>query len=282
MITTVLKTWIETVKLLVTNIRALAVFVVLYAVLLVTFYIFIATREATVSQVLITYVFLVLVPAEFFVNQAAIVEYARERRFPWRQIVRDAIKFAVVTIPIILLGWGIWALLNKWQAHFPAPRPTFAMAQTAAPPRQPLHWPTLLFATLRALFFAVLLPLATIQLWIEVAGRNLKTLLGGGAKSIGRRIVNALSRTFSADSVLTYALGMILFCALPYWVLLANISAKGTKTDFAIFILRVALVFAFTLIGWIVTIATLAKMYREPEPIVTTKPIPEATAEAAA
>jgi hypothetical protein len=279
--TATIKLWFDTLKTTLTNIRALALFAVLYGVLLVTFYIFIATREATVSQVLITYVFLVLVPAEFFVNQAAIVEYARERRFPWRQIVRDAIKFAVVTIPIILLGWGLWALLNKWQAHFPAPRPTFALAQNAAP-RQPIHWPTLLFATLRALVFGVLLPLAAIELWIEVAGRNLKTLMGGGAKTIGRRIVNALSRTFSADSVFTYALGMILFFALPYWVLLTNISAKGTKTDFAIFVLRVALVFAFTLIGWVVTIAALARMYREPEPVAATKPLPEATAEAAA
>ena len=127
-----------------------------------------------------------------------------------------------------------------------------------------------------------MLPLATIQLWIEVAGRNLKTLFGGGAKSIGKRIVNALSRTFSADSVLTYALGMVLFFALPYWVLRANISAKGTKTDFAIFILRAVLVFALTLIGWIVTVAALARMYREPEPVASTKPVPDATAEAAA
>lgn len=282
MITSTLKTWVEAIRSLVTNIRALAIFAVLYAVLLVTFYIFIATREATVSQVLITYVFLVLVPAEFFVNQAAIIEHARERRFPWSQIVRDAIKFAVVTIPIILLGWGLWALLNKWQAHFPAPHPTFAMAQTATPPRQPLHWPTLLFATLRALLFGVILPLATIQLWIEVAGRNLKTLFGGGAKSIGKRIVNALSRTFSADSVLTYALGLILFFVIPYALLRPTISVKGTKSDFAIFILQLLLAFVFTLLGWIVTVASLARMYREPEPIATTKPIPEATAEAAA
>lgn len=279
----ILRNWFDSLKSVLTNIRALAVFILLYAVLLVTFYIFIATREATVWQVLITYVLLVIVPAVFFVYQAAIIEHAREGRFPWRQMGRDAIKFAIVMIPILLLGWAIWVLLNKWQAHFPAPRPTFPMAQTAAPPRQPIHWPTQLFATLRALLFGIALPLVTIQLWIEVAGQNLKTLFGGGAKSIGRRIGNALSRTVSADSVLTYAIGMILFFAIPYWVLLANISAKGTKTDFAIFITRLVLVFVFTLIGWVVTVAALTRMYRAPDPVAApAQPVKDVPAEAAA
>ena len=58
------------IKTTLTNLRALIVFAILYALFLVSAYIFISTREATVWQVFITYVFLILIPAEFFILQA--------------------------------------------------------------------------------------------------------------------------------------------------------------------------------------------------------------------
>src|SRR6266849_6918415 len=115
MIATTFKTWIGTTKALLTNPRALAIFAALYALLLATLYWFIATREATVWQVAITLFGLVLIPAEFFILQAAIFDHARVARFPWKQIVRDALKLAVVTIPIILIGSALWYLLKKLQ-----------------------------------------------------------------------------------------------------------------------------------------------------------------------
>ena len=263
--TTTFKTWFGSIKSLVKDIRALAIFAVLYALLLVTFYIFIATREATVWQVVITYSFLVLLPAEFFVLQASIIQRAELKRFAWGQIARDALRFAVVTIPVILIGWGIWVLLNKWQAHYPAPRPTFALTSN---PRQlqSLHWPTLLFSTLRYLIFGVLLPLITIHLWIAVARQGLKSLTAGGAKAIGQRIGHAFVRAVDADSVLIYLLGLIIFGAAPYFILRTTISAKGTKTDFAILIVQLLLAYVVTLIGWVVTVSTLAKMSAKASP----------------
>ena len=50
-----IKHFLENARATLTNLRALAIFAGLYALLLVTFYIFIATREATVWQVLMTY-----------------------------------------------------------------------------------------------------------------------------------------------------------------------------------------------------------------------------------
>src|ERR1700730_11834732 len=116
-----IKRLLEITRILLTNPRALAVFAALYALLLATLYAFISIREATVWQVAVTMFFLVLVPAEFFVLQAAILQHSRAEKFHWGQIIRDAIKFAVVTIPIILLGYALVYLLNKWKAHFPAP-----------------------------------------------------------------------------------------------------------------------------------------------------------------
>src|SRR2546423_4022275 len=153
MITT-LKTWTETTKKTLTNLRALGIFVALYALLLVSLYIFISTHEATVWQVLVTYVFLILLPLEFSVLQAAILNGARGRRFHGKQILVDAIKIAIATIPLILIGWLFWYLLNKIQVRFPAPLspPVFG----SAPPKpQPIHWPTLIFSTLRFLLFGI-------------------------------------------------------------------------------------------------------------------------------
>src|SRR6266568_6771373 len=102
---TTIRTFIDSVRALTTSPRAFAILAALYALLLATLYGFISTREATLGQVTITFVFLVLIPVEFFVLQAAILQHSRLQKFHWAQILRDAIKLAVVTIPIILLGF---------------------------------------------------------------------------------------------------------------------------------------------------------------------------------
>jgi hypothetical protein len=238
--------------------KALAIFAALYALLLATLYWFSATREATVWQVFVTLAGFVVIPAEFFILQAAIVDHARDSRFRWRAILIDALKIFVATIPILVIAYVLWLLLNKWQLHYPAPK--VAIVFPPAPPKtQPLHWPTLLFATKRFLFFGIALPLATIHLWIEVAGHDLKTLFAGFLKRIG----GVFARAFSSSSVLTYALGLIVFVAIPYVLLFVPLKITGNKTEFVVFILRLVLVFAFTLLGWIVTVGALAKLPRE-------------------
>src|SRR5712692_4722208 len=258
MIATTFKTWIDTTKALLTNVRALAIFAGLYALLLGTLYWFIATREATVWQVIITLVGLVVIPAEFFILQAAILDQARDSRFRWRAILIDALKIFVVTIPILVVAYVLWYLLNKWQLHYPAPKA--AIVFPPAPPKpQPVHWPTLLFATLRCLLFGIALPLAAIHLWIEIASHDLKTLFAGLLKRIG----GVFARAFSSSSVLTYALGLIVFVAIPYALLFVPITIKGNKTEFAVVILQLVLAFFFTLFGLVVTLGALAKLPRE-------------------
>src|SRR5437773_9115860 len=128
---------------------------------------------------------------------------------------------------------------------------------------QPLHWPTLLFATLRCLLFGIAFPLAVIHKWIEVTRNDLKTLFAGGAKGIFKRIGRGCAHAFSSNSVLTYVLGLIVFVLIPYALLFVPLTIKGNKTEFAFFIFRMILVFAFTLCGWIVTVSALARLLRE-------------------
>jgi hypothetical protein len=103
---------------------------------------------------------------------------------------------------------------------------------------------------------------------------------GGSVKPFLRRIGNALARSFQFDSVLTYALGLIIFVLLPYAILFVRIPIKGNKTEFVVFILQLLLAYVFTLIGWIVTLNTLTKVEAPPaEPVSA---ISDAPAEAAA
>src|SRR5437764_9798917 len=143
---TATRTSINSARALLTSPGALAIFAALYALLLATLYWFIATREATVWQVIITLVGLVVIPAEFFLLQAAILDQARDSRFRWGTILIDALKIFVVTIPILIVAYVLWYLLNKWQVHYPAPKPAITFPPTPPKP-QPVHWPTLLFAT---------------------------------------------------------------------------------------------------------------------------------------
>ena len=282
MITATLKTWLESARAVLRNARALAIFAGLYAVLLVTFYIFIATREATVWQVLITYAFLVLMPAEFFVLQSAILEHTRAGKFLWREIGRGAIKLFIATIPIFLIAFVFWALLDKFQLHYPAPKAALAESLRGTPKPVPLHWSTVIFATIRFLLFAIALPLAAIHLWIRVAAGNVRTLFSGGAEATVRRIGRWLARSFASDSVLMYALGAILFAFIPYAVLFIKISPKGTKPDFAVFIAQLLIAFCFSLIGWIVTVTALSKLNTQTSIANLPQRAPSTTAEAPA
>jgi drug/metabolite transporter (DMT)-like permease len=126
----------------------------------------------------------------------------------------------------------------------------------------------------------IVLPLAAIHLWIEVAARDVRSSVGGGVKTVLQRIGNALARAFEFDSVLTYALGLIIFVFVPYAILFVGKPPKGNKTDFAVFIARLLFVYVFTLIGWVVTLTTLAKI--EPSPAAPVSTIAEAPAEAPA
>lgn len=278
----VVRNLINALRALLKSPRALAIFALLYALLLITLYYFIATREATVWQVMVTYAFLVLLPIEFFVLQSAIIEHASQTRLVWRQVGHNAVKLLIVTIPIIVMGLVFWTLLDKFQLHYPAPKTALAETLRSAPKPQPLHWPSIIFATIRFLLFAFALPLATIHLWLSINGRSLRTLFSGGGEAIVKRIGRWISRCLAPDSVATYGLGAILFALIPYAIIFIPMSPKGTKTDFAVFIVRLLLAFCFTLIGWIATIRALAKFNSNPASVVVVAAVSSATVEAAA
>lgn len=256
----ILKLWFSAIAATIANFGALLVFAIIYAVLLVASYLFIWIREATIWQVLITYALMILIPLGFFTLQASIINRALDQKFRWRVILIDALKFLAVTIPVLLIVWLLYYLLNKISARYPAPVVVVPPAGKVTPPTTPaLHWPSLFFTTLRFVLLGVAFPLATIHLWIAVAGGELRTLFSDGAKVFFKRIGSALARAFSSDSVLIYGLGLVIFFVLPYIMLIPTFTISGNKTEFAVFGLRLLLAFLFSLVGWASTLTALAR-----------------------
>src|ERR1044072_4469963 len=205
---TTLKLWLSSMATVFANTGALLVFAIIYAFLLVGSYIFISIREATIWQVLVTYALMILIPIGFFTLQATIINRAIGQKLRWRVILIDALKFLVVTILVLLVVWLLHYLLNKLAARYPAPvaqiPPPAKAGQPTTPTTPPLHWPTLIFATLRFVLWGVAFPLAAMHLWIAIAGGEVRTLF---AKSLFKRVGSSLARAFSPDSVLIYGLG---------------------------------------------------------------------------
>lgn len=261
-----LKIWFESLRTIITSLRALLLFVLLYALLLVSFYFFISTREATVLQVLATYGLLLLLPMEFFTLQASILEFAHRHKFNLKQVITVALKLIAVTIPILILGAFCWWLMNKLQARFPAPVAPVVFAPTPPKP-QPIHWATILIATFRFVLFGIAFPLATLHLWIEAAVCDVRASFAGGLKTIFGRIGGALARAFSSEAVFVYGLGLILFVLGPYLILAPRIPLKGTKTAFIVFILQLIVAFGLMLIGWVVTLVALTRVTADSTPL---------------
>ena len=261
---------LHTTRALFSNRGSLAILAGLYVLLLAALYGFIATREATVWQILLTLVFLAAAPVIFFLLQAAIINHARAGRFEWSRVLSDSTRFALLALPVILIGVGIMWLLNRWQAHYLAP--TVNPGPLLSTPAAPLHWPSIMFATLRALIFGIALPLALIQLWVEAAGRSLFVRTGG--RAFLNRLGQTLSRAFAPQSVLIYMLGLFIFGLLPYVLVFIRIPFKGTWSEMSIFTVRLVVVFALILLGWVITLSTFAK---SGEGLAVASPEPNAT-----
>src|SRR5690349_12549549 len=279
--TNILKHWFSAIATMFANPGALLVFATLYALLLVACYLFISIREATIWQVLVTYALMILIPLDFFTLQAAIVNRATDQRLRWRVILIDALKFFVVCIPVLLVVWLLHFLLNKIAVRYPAPVPIVEVLPPnqieLPPPTPPLHWPSLIFSTLRFVLWGVAFPLATIHLWIAIAGGEVRPLFSNGVKLFFKRIGSALVRAFSPDSVLLYGLGLLVFFVLPYVILVPTFTVNGNKRELAVFVLRLLLSFLFSLIGWVWTLTAFARTVPGLPPEVLPTPVAQPT-----
>ena len=247
------------------NWRAFLTLLLLYGALIASLYLFIAVREASVWQVLATFLLAAIAPVLFFIIQTIGVRYVendvRTRDVRTRDLlrwaVRDFWKLLVATVPVLLLAWLIAYLFSKFQVAAPvavaeagraaagaAARPT---ARTAA---EVFSWKEVILTTLRFLILGLILPLLTIHLWIAAARRGL-----GGAF---RTIKHVMAAALAPGAVLVYAIGLLLFGLIPYFLITSNYSRGGAWTEIGLLSGRLLVASLFMLCGWIVTLGALS------------------------
>ncbi|HEY1404029.1 MAG TPA: hypothetical protein VGB05_07890, partial [Pyrinomonadaceae bacterium] len=203
--------------------RALAVLVALYLALIAAVFFFITTREANLWQLFVTGATVLLAPLLFFVVQAASASYAVGERGAaglLRRMARSFLKVLLVSIPLILLAVLSVYLLDKLERRAqlsPEERAGIEYARNAqademassssspeaSRPKPPVRWKYLLVSALRIFVLGLFLPLAAMHLWLAAARDGLIAAFA--------RFHRHIMRAFSARSVFTYGVGMIVF-----------------------------------------------------------------------
>ncbi|HEY0100115.1 MAG TPA: hypothetical protein VGB76_14290 [Pyrinomonadaceae bacterium] len=250
--------------------RAFALLIALYLALIAACFFFITTREATIWQLIVTGASALLAPLLFFVVQAAGASYALGERGAaglLRRTARSFAKVLLVSLPLVLLAVLAVYLLNKLENRVqltPEERaqaeysmsmtePDAASADAPSPesrPKPPVRWKYLSVSALRLLVLGLFLPLVAMHLWLAVARDGLLAAFA--------RFHRHIFRAFSARSVLTYGVGMIVFALIPYFLITKRTPVSNNTLELLLFGARILIAFTLMLFGWVMTMSALA------------------------
>lgn len=244
-----------------------------YVVLLATLYFFVAVREASIAQVTLTFALALIAPILFFLLQAMIASGFSDSVQPVsagvlaKRSLTGLWKFIVITLPLIALAILVIYLLAKYQSHLAAVpdsatqlHPMAASSRTHETARAPINWKGAALSTVRYLALGLVLPLAAIHLWLATARDGLIATL--------KRTGQLLARAFAPQSVLIYVAGFLIFAVVPYFLLFRTTPNKHAWLEIILLSIRLAAVFALTLLGWVITVKAIALLQQEtPEPI---------------
>ena len=241
------------------NWRGLLLLAALYGLLLASVYYFFATGVANVWQLVVTALTFAAVPLLFFLLQAAAANAALPEataRGVARRAPRDLLKVLLLAVPVALFAALFVYLLFKMQGWLPkveeAPVQYSTVTVAGGSKPVPLRWQDALVSSSWLLLLGLVLPLAAAHLWLSAARVGLKMTLKG--------LHRVLGRAFAPRSVLVYLVGLFLFGLMPYFVLFTRTSLTNGWAELTVFGVRLALVFALTLVGWVVTLGALARV----------------------
>jgi hypothetical protein len=222
------------VRLLLKSPRVLLTLLLTWAGLLIAVYLFASTREATISQLVLTLVLGMAAPALFFVLQAVSVTYAERPVVQFRQIVIDCLKLIVVSVPVIAVTLLAIHGLNKVQSH------------------------VTLATTVRYLLIAVVAPMLAIQLWIATSNSGPRLLVKG--------LHSVLAKTFAPQSMFVYGCGFLVFAVVPFLMLQIGIRSEHAWVELSVLIVRLAMSATLILLGWVTTVGTISLLNRTDQP----------------
>jgi hypothetical protein len=243
---------------------ALLIMLVLYLAMLGAAYWFFVTREATVGQLLLSFLLALAAPLLFLVVQTMSARYnsgSQSARSLLGGALRDFWKLLVISLPVILIAALAVYLFGKIETTAPAAavkeaaRTLPATPRPAAPKPQSLSWQLVAVTTIEYLLFLLVLPLASIHLWIGAAREGLKNTF--------KRSHRVLARSFAPQSVVIYLIGFVIFAVIPYFLIVSKTPAGNAWLDVGLLLARLLLAAVFSLVGWVVTVGALANRGEE-------------------
>jgi hypothetical protein len=251
-----------------TNWRAMLLLAIVYASLLAALYFFVAVREASIGQVILTFALAIAAPLLFFVLQSMVAGQTDGETvsFLLRRSLASFWKLILVTLPLIALAVLIAYLLAKAQANWGVGvnntdadvSHRIAMAANRPRAERPIDWKLALLSTVRYLAFGLVLPLAAIHLWLATVHEGLGSAM--------KKPITHLARAFAPQSVLIYIAGFLVFGVAPYFLLFKTTQTKHAWLELSLLIVRLVVVFALTLFGWAITVRALAQLSTNPLP----------------
>jgi hypothetical protein len=267
MLTETFKSIVTAARNIARNWQPMLLIAIVYACLLVVLYFFVSVREASLAQVVLTFALAIAAPLLFFILQAMIAGAAASETAELSSgaLIRKALtsfwKLLLITLPLIALAVLIAYLLGKAQARFGAPldNPMMDLPRRAGNAREaarPIDWRAATLSTLRYLTFGLVLPLAAIQLWLATAQEGLGPAI--------KKLKTLLARAFAPQSVLIYVVGFVIFAVIPYFLLFKTIPTKHAWLDISIFVAKLAIVFALSLFGWVMTVKAISLLSTSP------------------
>lgn len=215
---------------LIKNRRTLALMLIAYAGLLAATYLFVSTREATIFQLILTLIVIIVAPALFFVLQVLSVAYPATPTSV-KRLSSDCLKLIAVSVPVIAITVLAVYGLNKIQSHLT------------------------IVTTLRYLLVAVVAPVLGIQLWIATSANGLRSLL----KTLRR----VLAGTFAPQSMFVYACGFLVFAVGPYLLILQTIPTERAWLELSLLVLRLSASATLMLVGWVTTVGAISILTRD-------------------
>ncbi len=178
--------------------RAMALTLGAYACLLIVVYLFVSTREATIPQLFLTMVVIVVAPVLFFALQAISVSYTHGPLST--DLVRKCLRLMAVTAPVIgITVVGVYGL-SKIDSLLT------------------------LTTTLRYLLIGVVAPLLAIQLWVAA----------GSSGRLFSNVRKVVVKAFAPQLLVVYVCGFLIFAIVPHVLITQKIGAEGAWLEFTL------------------------------------------------
>jgi hypothetical protein len=247
MIKDVIESILTAARKIFTNWGALLISFLLYAALHGVLYLLITTREATLLQILLTFILPLIALLLFFTLQALGLSYIRIGVGPaylLKRALKDCWKLLLMSLPLILLAWLIVYSIGKAEGHL--------LNQISGAAQQSGKWKLTALNWTEVFLFYFVLPLIAIHLWITTLHEG----VGSAIKSIGRSV----ARAFSPRSMLIYLVVVVVFGAIAYFLFFTKTPVENQWAELWLFGARLAMAMISVFLGWMLTLGSLAEL----------------------